>query len=75
VIAEDTNHGQPRRLLEMNVRGEPIRVLDVYNGSLEPDGTRRRFFLGAMRDAKTPHEAVAMSYGIRPENYNEQVRT
>ena len=75
VIAEDTNHGQPRRLLEMNVRGEPIRVLDVYNGSLEPDGTRRRFFLGAMRNAKTPHEAVAMSYGIRPENYNEQMRT
>ena len=74
VVAEDTNHGQPRRLLEMSVRGETIRVLDVLNGSLEPDGSRRRFFLGAL-DGRTPHECVAASYGINPARYREAVRT
>lgn len=51
------------------------RILNVINGSLEPDGSRREFYLGAMPDASTPHEAVAMSYGIRPEFFKEAVRT
>ena len=74
-IASDEMFGRPRRLLSMRVRGEEIRVLDVHNGSLEPDGTRRRFFLGAMSGANTPHEAVAMSYGIDPAVYSEGART
>jgi hypothetical protein len=75
VLAEDVSHGQPRRLLSMKVAGEEIRVLDVHNGSLEPDGTRRRFHLGALSGAKTPHEAVAMSYGRNPNSYGEACRT
>ena len=75
VIDQDTVFDRPRRLLEMNVGGETIKVLDVWNGSLEPDGSRRRFFLGALSDAKTAHEAVALSYGIHPNVYSEGVRT
>ena len=75
VVAEDINHGQPRRLLSMKVRGDDMRVLDVWNGSFEPDGSRRRFFLGAIAGARTPHEAVAMSYGRTPKTYGEAVRT
>lgn len=75
VVAEDMNHGQPRRLLSMRVRGDDMRVLDVWNGSLEPDGSRRRFFLGAIAGAATPHDAVAMSYGRAPANYGEAART
>ena len=74
-IASDEMFGRQRRLLSMTVRGEEIRVLDVWNGSLEPDGTRRRFFLGAMRGANTPHEAAALSYGIDPRIYSEGTRT
>jgi hypothetical protein len=81
VIAADDLHGQPRRLLEVTVAGEPVRIVEVINGSLEPDGTRRKFHLGAARAAgsrtppKTPDAAIANSYGIAPKHYREAVRT
>jgi len=80
VIASDELHGQPRKLYEVNVGGEPVRIVEVVNGSLEPDGTRRKFHLGAARDSNrqppnTPHESIANSYGIAPEHYREAVRT
>ena len=74
VIAEDISHGFPRRLLEVNVRDQRIRVIEVINGSLEPDGSRRKFHLGAMR-GETPAEAIAASYGIAPAHYREAVRS
>ena len=74
VVAEDELHGFPRRLLEFSVSGEPVRVIEVTNGSLEPDGSRRRFHLGAMPGA-TPAEVVAASYGIDPRRYREAVRS
>uniref|UniRef100_E6VGJ7 DUF6745 domain-containing protein n=1 Tax=Rhodopseudomonas palustris (strain DX-1) TaxID=652103 RepID=E6VGJ7_RHOPX len=74
LIAGDEIHGFPRRLLEVNVAGQRIRVVEVINGSLEPDGTRRKFHLGAMPGA-TPHEVIAASYGIAPMHYREAVRT
>ena len=70
VLSEDTEHGQPRRLLEVQVAGEPVRILEVVNSSLEPDGSRRKFFLGAM-PGDTPHEAVAASFGRPTEKYKE----
>jgi hypothetical protein len=73
-LARDELHGQPRRLLEIMVAGAPVRIVEVVNGSLEPDGTRRRYHLGAMPGA-TPHEAIAASYGIAPRHYREAVRT
>ena len=74
VVSEDINHGLPRRLLELNIRGDRVRVLEVQNGSLEPDGSRRKFHLGAMR-GNTPHECVAASYGRDPQRYREGDRT
>jgi hypothetical protein len=80
-IAVDTCHGRPRRLLDITVKGETVRVIEVENGSLEPDGTRRKFVLGAARHPitrelpKTPHEAIAWSYGRPADQYVEAVRT
>jgi hypothetical protein len=75
LISEDVNHGQPRKLYEATLAGGRIRILHVVNGSLENDGSRREFFLGAPDDVKTPHEAVAASYGFDPEAYSEYART
>lgn len=81
LVSEDVSHGRPRRLFRAEVGGEVIDILHVVNGSLEPDGTRREFHLGAARDRrtrhrpKTPHEAVANSYGISPKVYGEACRT
>lgn len=80
-IAVDTCDGRPRRLLDLTVQGETIRVVEVENGSLEPDGTRRKFVLGAARHPitnalpGTPHEAIAWSYGRPADQYEESVRT
>jgi hypothetical protein len=72
VISNDTDgSGNPRRLLEITVANEKLRVLEVLNSSLEPDGSRRKFFLGAM-PGNTPHESVAASFGISPNFYNEE---
>ena len=71
LIAEDVENGQPRRLLEVN--GE--RYVHVVNGSLEPDGTRREFLLGAHPEDDTPAQAVARSYGRPVNRYKEAIRT
>lgn len=84
VIDEDELHGFPRRLLEFEVgKSSPItvRVIEVHNGSLEADGSRRKFLIGAVRHPttrefpKTAAEAVAWSYGRPAKKYKEQVRT
>ena len=75
MLAKDADgNGLARRLLSAEVGGETIRVVEVLNGSLEPDGSRRKFLLGAM-PGETPHEAIAASYGIAPQHYKEAVRT
>jgi hypothetical protein len=73
VIASDELHGERRRLLEVRFAGAPVRIVEVTNGSAEPDGTRRRFHLGAM-PGETPHHVIAASYGIVPDVYREAVR-
>lgn len=74
ISADTDGAGNPRRLLSVRVGNDDLRILDVMNGSLEPDGTRRRFLLGAM-PGNTPHAAVAASYGVNPAAYREAVRT
>jgi hypothetical protein len=74
VSADMDGNGQPRRLLRARVGDEDIRIVEVVNGSTEPDGSRRKFLLGAM-PGRTPHEAIAASYGISPRHYREAVRT
>ena len=75
VVDQDVNCGQPRRLLRAEVGGETLAILHVVNGSLEPNGTRREFHLGALSEARTCHEAVAMSYGRASHSYQEAGRT
>jgi hypothetical protein len=75
LISEDVSHGMPRKLYEATLSGEGVRVLHVVNGSLEDDGSRREFFLGAEDDVNTPHDAVAASYGFNPNSYSEFART
>jgi hypothetical protein len=71
LLSEDSAQGRPRRLYEV----DGSRFIHVINGSLEPDGSRREFFLGAETNATTPHEAIAASYGRPARRYAEAVRT
>ena len=74
VIAEDEWHGQRRRLLSCDVGGDTARILELANGTVEPDGTRRKFHLGAML-GETPHDCVAASFGRPADKYREAIGT
>ena len=71
LVKSDTAQGRLRKLYAVG----DARYVHVINGSLDPDGTRREFILGAHPDAKTPAAAIAMSYGRPVEKYKEAIRT
>jgi hypothetical protein len=75
LIAEDECLGLPRQLFEIDLGGEPVRVLRVVNGTIEVDGRQRQFHLGIPPECNTPHEAVAWSYGRPTQLYTESTRT
>lgn len=49
---------------------EPIVLLEVLNSSPEPDGTYKTYFLRVPPHCRTSREAVAWTFGLRPEQYN-----
>jgi hypothetical protein len=75
LIAEDECLGLPRQLFEIRLHSEPVRMLRVVNGTVEPDGGRRQFHLSVPWWCSTPHEAVAWSYGRPAQLHTEAVRT
>jgi hypothetical protein len=48
---------------------EPLALVHVTNSTPEPDGTRKRYFLWVPPDVRTAREAVAWTFGLRPEEY------
>ncbi len=44
-------------------------AVEVENGTPEPDGRRRHYFLQVPPDLQTPTEAVAWTYGLSPRRY------
>ncbi|MEU7004757.1 DUF6745 domain-containing protein [Nonomuraea sp. NPDC046570] len=51
-----------------------VRVLLCTNGTLERDGTRRRFGLTVPADCTDPIEAAAWTYGLTPAQYAQAQR-
>jgi hypothetical protein len=50
-------------------------VVEVVNGTPEPDGSFKRYYLRVPPSVTTAREAVAWTYGLRPGQYQPQVRT
>jgi hypothetical protein len=73
IVAED----QYGKLWQLPQRpGEAIRLrLQVRNGTPEPDGAYRDYFLSVPPAMRSPHQAVAWTYGLAPEQYDVIVRT
>jgi hypothetical protein len=44
-------------------------AVEVINGTPEPDGTNRRYYLQVPSEVRTPIEAVAWTYGLNAERY------
>ena len=73
-IHEDECLGLPRRLIETDIGGEKVRLLQMTNGTVE-HGERRKFVEGIPLTINTCHDAVAWQYGMSPKIYREDVRT
>ena len=57
-------------------RGRRIGLVEVINGSCEPDGTRKTYFLKVPPECQTACEAVAWTYGMTVDEYrNLSIRT
>lgn len=56
-------------------RAGAIWAVEVVNGTAEPDGSRRSFFLRVPPSTKRAREGVAWTYGLRARDYRVAVRT
>jgi hypothetical protein len=50
-------------------------MVEVANGTVQPDGARRRYFLRVPAKIRSAREAVAWTYGLTMEQYEVAVRT
>jgi hypothetical protein len=59
------------RLYRKHLPGEtPVAFAEVTNSTPETDGSRKKYILRVPPSMRTAHEAVAASFGLRPEQYN-----
>jgi hypothetical protein len=56
-------------------RWEAWAAVEVINGTPEPDGTYKRYFLQVPPTVRTPREGVAWTYGLTERHYRPVVRT
>jgi hypothetical protein len=52
---------------------EPIVMVEVVNGTPEPDGSVREFMLRVPPSSVSPVEALAWTYDVPVEEYREMV--
>ena len=50
-------------------RRDAYVVVEVVNGTREPDGSRRRYFLRVPPTMRSAHEAVAWTFGLTTQQY------
>ena len=56
-------------------RWEAWAAVEVINGTPEPDGTFKHYFLQVPPTVRTPREAVAWTYGLSERHYRPSMRT
>lgn len=75
----DGTDGRGRKLIQIDIGDggeEPSTFVMVYNGSLEPDGSRKTYYLAVPPNMRTCREAVAWTFEIEnPKEYAPQQET
>jgi hypothetical protein len=51
---------------------EPLVMVRVINTTPEPDGSHKPYFLRVLPTVKSAHEAVAWTFGLKPEQYQPE---
>ena len=66
----------PRRRVETGIlwrkrwfEGDSWAAVEVVNGTPEPDGTYKHYYLQVPPTVRTPREAVAWTYGLSEHEY------
>ena len=54
---------------EREVGGEPFVAVEVVNATVEPDDSRRRYFLRVPPDTRTARRGVAWTFGLTKRSY------
>jgi len=64
------------RLYRLDLRWtEPIALVEVLNGTPEPNGSRRRYFLCVPPTVRSAHQAVAWTFGLGTREYRPDVES
>ncbi|MFG2028063.1 DUF6745 domain-containing protein [Streptomyces sp. NPDC048825] len=76
VTGDPGNPGSDLHLYDVprELWGRPARLLLVVNGSVEPDGRRRRYALSVPDHLEDPLSAAGWTYGLSGEQYARLVR-
>ncbi|SFR26285.1 hypothetical protein SAMN04488564_109332 [Lentzea waywayandensis] len=74
LIATAPDPGNPGFDLRLYDLWDQITLLLVVNGSVERDGTRRRYGLRMHRWQRDPLDAAASTYGLRADQYSQLLR-
>ena len=61
------------RLYPLPAHGDDFRIVEVVNGTLERDGTRKTYWLRVPPAMQTARQAVAWTYGMTPGEYGRLV--
>ncbi len=72
VVVESHVSGRHRSILRHT---RAMAFVEVVNGTAEPDGTFRRYFLRVPPNMQTAREAVAWTYGLSEAEYVPARRT
>ncbi|MBX9587870.1 MAG: hypothetical protein K2X43_01105 [Hyphomonadaceae bacterium] len=72
MIHEDAT-GKLWKNVTTDMHGTDIAVVEVLNGSLEPDGTRKTYHLSVPPTCRTAKAAVAWTYGMTEDEYDKLV--
>jgi hypothetical protein len=74
--ARPVAHDEYGTLYRIDLSGdEPLTLVEVINGTPEPDGTRKHSFLQVPPTMRTAREAVAWTYDVPANEYAPEVRT
>jgi hypothetical protein len=68
-LAHEDRIGKLWRHKNSGARGDEISVVEVVNGTPEPDGSFKRYFLSVPPECQTATEAVAWTYGMTEKQY------
>jgi hypothetical protein len=74
LIATAPDPGNPGHDLRLYDLWDQVNLLLVVNGSVERDGTRRRYGLRVDRWQRDPLDAAASTYGLRADQYVQLLR-